>query len=174
MSSIPALSAISTLPATSTVSRARALVTSNAPAVTQGRGLSDDPRRQSGKESTAQGSAVGGDDARVGDGSAGRSAAASRRASAYGTGNAGSGSDSGTATDGQGGSQADGNGNGAGGSSGQAGFLQSGPSSTFVAQSLFQETLGSGLHIEPWSAALGAYRRADGLNAGGSTRSVIL
>lgn len=35
-----------------------------------------------------------------------------------------------------------------------------GPSTGFLTQSLAQETIGSGLYIEPWAAALGAYRRA--------------
>ncbi|PWC57021.1 hypothetical protein TSO221_00630 [Azospirillum sp. TSO22-1] len=34
------------------------------------------------------------------------------------------------------------------------------PSTGFLTQSIAQEAIGSGLHIEPWAAALGAYRRA--------------
>lgn len=44
----------------------------------------------------------------------------------------------------------------------------SGPSSAFVAQSLYQESMGSGLHIEPWAQAINAYQRADA--AGMQTR----
>lgn len=39
--------------------------------------------------------------------------------------------------------------------------LSSGPAIGFVAQSISQETLGAGLHIEPWDEALSAYRRAE-------------
>lgn len=35
------------------------------------------------------------------------------------------------------------------------------PNAGFVAQSIHQEAIGSGLHIEPWSDAIQAYRRAD-------------
>lgn len=34
------------------------------------------------------------------------------------------------------------------------------PSTGFLTQSIAQEAIGNGLHIEPWAAALGAYRRA--------------
>ena len=34
------------------------------------------------------------------------------------------------------------------------------PSTGFLTQSIAQEALGNGLYIEPWAAALGAYRRA--------------
>ena len=34
------------------------------------------------------------------------------------------------------------------------------PSTGFLTQSIAQEAMGSGLHIEPWRAAIGAYRRA--------------
>lgn len=41
-------------------------------------------------------------------------------------------------------------------------------SSAFVAQSLSQEVIGAGLHIEPWNDAIDAYSRADaGAAAGG-------
>lgn len=43
------------------------------------------------------------------------------------------------------------------------------PSSGFLTQSLAQETIGSGLYIEPWAAALGAYRRA----AAGPSESLV-
>lgn len=35
------------------------------------------------------------------------------------------------------------------------------PSAAFTAQSIHQEAMGAGLHIEPWSDAIDAYRRAD-------------
>jgi hypothetical protein len=34
------------------------------------------------------------------------------------------------------------------------------PTTGFLTQSIAQEAIGNGLHIEPWAAALGAYRRA--------------
>jgi len=34
------------------------------------------------------------------------------------------------------------------------------PSTGFLTQSIAQEAIGNGLYIEPWAAALGAYRRA--------------
>ncbi|MEI7611028.1 MAG: hypothetical protein WCJ64_26895 [Rhodospirillaceae bacterium] len=58
-------------------------------------------------------------------------------------------------------------GSGGGGSSGASAPLTlkspTQPSTGFLAQSLSQESLGSGLHIEPWSAALGSYRSAAAL-----------
>ncbi|BAI72399.1 hypothetical protein AZL_017610 [Azospirillum sp. B510] len=35
------------------------------------------------------------------------------------------------------------------------------PNAGYVAQSIYQEAIGSGLTIEPWSEAIDAYRRAD-------------
>ncbi len=35
------------------------------------------------------------------------------------------------------------------------------PNAGFITQSLHQEVVGSGLHIEPWTDAIDAYRRAD-------------
>lgn len=35
------------------------------------------------------------------------------------------------------------------------------PNAGFLAQSIHQDAMGSGLHIEPWSAAISAYRKAD-------------
>ena len=35
------------------------------------------------------------------------------------------------------------------------------PNAGYVAQSIHQEAMGSGLTIEPWSEAIDAYRRAD-------------
>ncbi len=35
------------------------------------------------------------------------------------------------------------------------------PNAGFVTQSLHQEVVGDGLHIEPWTEAIDAYRRAD-------------
>jgi len=48
--------------------------------------------------------------------------------------------------------------------------LNAGPVAGYVAQSLYQESMGSGLHIEPWRQALGAYQRA---NSAGYANSSI-
>ena len=45
------------------------------------------------------------------------------------------------------------------------------PSAGFVAQSIHQDAMGSGLHIEPWPAAILAYRRADAGPDGGAMLS---
>jgi len=39
--------------------------------------------------------------------------------------------------------------------------LSAGPTVGFVTQSIAQEAVGTGLHIEPWQSAIQAYRRAD-------------
>ncbi|WP_247894998.1 hypothetical protein [Azospirillum brasilense] len=39
--------------------------------------------------------------------------------------------------------------------------LSATPNAAFIAQSIHQDAMGSGLHIEPWSAAITAYRKAD-------------
>ncbi|MEI8395352.1 MAG: hypothetical protein WCF85_11495 [Rhodospirillaceae bacterium] len=45
----------------------------------------------------------------------------------------------------------------------------------FATQQLSQETVGAGLHIEPWQAALSSYRSADALSASsGRSRSTGL
>jgi len=38
--------------------------------------------------------------------------------------------------------------------------LATGPTTGFLTQSIAQEAMGSGLHIEPWDTAISAYRRA--------------
>ncbi|MDQ2104711.1 hypothetical protein [Azospirillum isscasi] len=39
--------------------------------------------------------------------------------------------------------------------------LSATPNAGFIAQSIHQDAMGNGLHIEPWSAAITAYRKAD-------------
>ncbi|WP_244439295.1 hypothetical protein [Azospirillum baldaniorum] len=39
--------------------------------------------------------------------------------------------------------------------------LSATPNAGFIAQSIHQDAMGSGLHIEPWSTAITAYRKAD-------------
>ncbi|MEI6560083.1 MAG: hypothetical protein WCO00_16930 [Rhodospirillaceae bacterium] len=48
------------------------------------------------------------------------------------------------------------------------------PSPGFLAQSLSQEQLGSGLHIEPWTAALASYRNAATLPASAARRPGVV
>lgn len=43
-----------------------------------------------------------------------------------------------------------------------------GPVAGYVAQVIHQEVVGQGLHIEPWDAAIDAYRRADAGPSGGA------
>lgn len=51
--------------------------------------------------------------------------------------------------------------------------LTGAPNAGYVAQSIHQEAMGPGLHIEPWDAAIQAYRRADaGAPAGSLVTSV--
>ena len=44
------------------------------------------------------------------------------------------------------------------------------PNAGFVTQIIHQEAMGDGLHIEPWPAAIEAYRRADAAPAAASPR----
>lgn len=56
---------------------------------------------------------------------------------------------------------------------GSASAPAAGPSTAFMAQAIHQELLGSGLTIEPWDAAISAYRRAEaGPPAGSLVRQV--
>lgn len=41
------------------------------------------------------------------------------------------------------------------------------PNAGFVAQSIHQEAMGDGLHIEPWATAIQAYEKAAGTLGGG-------
>ncbi|WP_448206876.1 hypothetical protein [Azospirillum sp. sgz302134] len=43
------------------------------------------------------------------------------------------------------------------------------PNAGFVAQSIHQDAMGSGLHIEPWPAAIEAYQKADAAPYGGTS-----
>ncbi len=45
--------------------------------------------------------------------------------------------------------------------SGASPRLSATPNAGFIAQSIHQDAMGSGLHIEPWRAAIAAYRKAD-------------
>jgi hypothetical protein len=47
-----------------------------------------------------------------------------------------------------------------------------GPTSGYLAQTIAQESIGPGLHIEPWDDALTAYRRADSGPDGPMVRDV--
>lgn len=45
------------------------------------------------------------------------------------------------------------------------------PNAGFVAQSIYQDAMGDGLHIEPWPAAIQAYQKAAGTLGGGAALS---
>lgn len=169
MSSILALPAPSSLPSSSTYGRAKALLASDAPPVTPIRAVPDEERRQqlrraaaeAGVETTdneanrAGGERIGGERVageRVGGRQVGRDA---RRADETAQG-------------------FDAAETAAAGSQGRPNVdlqtLNAGPVAGYVAQSLYQESMGSGLHIEPWRQALGAYQRAN--SAGYSNASI--
>lgn len=157
MSSILALPAPSSLPSSTTYGRAKALLASDAPPVAPIRSVPDEERRQQLRRAAADAGVetadnetnrVGGE--RVGGRQVGRDG---RR-----TNEAAQGSDA--AATGADGSQAR--------PTVDLQTLNAGPVAGYVAQSLYQESMGSGLHIEPWSQALGAYQRA---NAAGYARS---
>lgn len=160
MSSILALPPPSSLPSSSTYGRAKALLASDALPVTPIRSVPDEERRQQLRRAAAEkgfdavnddgGGRVGGE--RVAGGRVGRDGGQANDA-----GQAREAADS-TAGRGQNRPNVD------------LKTLNAGPVAGYVAQSLYQESMGSGLHIEPWSQALGAYRRAD---AAGFTRSSV-
>lgn len=157
MSAILALPAPVSLPATSTAGRARALLASEALPVTAIRPTPDQDRRQQLRQAV-------GFDAVDGDSSSADSARAI----------GGGRSQRGQATEGRGDS-----GDGARQEQGAAvsdplQTQNAGPSAGFVAQSLYQESMGSGLHIEPWDQALGAYRRAEAATALNSRASFTI
>lgn len=158
MSAILALPAPTSLPAISTAGRARALLSSEALPVTAIRPTPDQERRQQLRQ------AAGFDEV---DGES--SSADSARAIGGGR------SQRGQATEGQN------NDAGGGARQGQGAAVSdplqtqnAGPSAGFVAQSLYQESMGSGLHIEPWDQALGAYRRAEAATALNSRASFTI
>ena len=159
MTSILALPPPSSLPSSSTYGRAKALLASDALPVTPIRSVPDEERRQQLRRATAENDfgAVNDDGGRVG----GERVAGGRV-----------GRDGGQANDApQVQEAAD---SAAGRSQNRPNVdlqtLNAGPVAGYVAQSLYQESMGSGLHIEPWSQALGAYRRAD---AAGFARSSV-
>ena len=47
------------------------------------------------------------------------------------------------------------------------------PNAGFVAQSIYQDAMGDGLHIEPWPAAIQAYQKAAGMFGGGAVLSQV-
>lgn len=49
-----------------------------------------------------------------------------------------------------------------------------GDNSGFVAQSIYQQNLGTGLHIEAWDSALTAYRRAEGTGTSTAGRGITV
>lgn len=153
MSSILALPAPSSLPSSSTYGRARALLASEAPPVTPVRQIPDEQqqrRQQSNQTTDAVGASPSDDTGVVGNG---------RRRAATNF-NAGENNDGGNRN-----------------AARPADALRTqdpGPTSGFVTQSLYQEAMGSGLHIEPWAQALGAYRRADAAGAQSGGLAVVV
>lgn len=150
MSSILALPAPSSLPSSTTYGRAKALLASDAPPVTPIRSVPDEERRQQLRRAAAEAGldTTGGETNRVGGervagGQVGRD---SRRTNE-------TAQESDAAAAGGGGSPAR--------PTVDLQTLNAGPVAGYVAQSLYQESMGSGLHIEPWRQALGAYQRAN-------------
>lgn len=158
MSAILALPAPTSLPATSTAGRARALLSSEALPVTAIRPTPDQDRRQqlrqeAGFDAVDSSDSSSADAARaIGGGRSQRGQAAESQ-----------GDSGGGARQGQGATVSD-----------PLQTQNAGPSAGFVAQSLYQENMGSGLHIEPWDQALGAYRRAEAATALNSRASFTI
>lgn len=146
MSAILALPPPSTASSPTTFGRARALATSEALPVTPVRSIPDEDRRRQLREAARDDS--DGIDGESASSSVVREALSDRRRDAGATGGEG--------------------GPGTGGAAysepvtaplaGQS----TGDSAGFVAQSIYQQNLGTGLHIEAWDSALTAYRRAEG------------
>lgn len=147
MSSILALPAPSSLPSSTTYGRAKALLASDAPPVTPIRSVPDEERRQQLRRAAAEAGVetadseanrVGGE--RVSGRQVGRDGRRADETAQTADAAAGGGAQARPTVDLQ--------------------TLNAGPVAGYVAQSLYQESMGSGLHIEPWRQALGAYQRA--------------
>lgn len=160
MATILALPSPSSLPSSSTYGRAKALLASDAPPVTPIRSVPDEERRQQLRRAAGENNAdpagygadqVGGD--RVAGGRVGRNDRSTSESAQSRETAATSGGDDGRARPNV-----------------DLQTLNAGPVAGYVAQSLYQETMGSGLHIEPWRQALGAYQRA---NAAGYASSSV-
>jgi hypothetical protein len=142
MAALLALPPPSSLPASTTTGRAKALLASEAPPVAAIRRVPDEDRRRQLQQAAEQAQAT------VDDG-AGTGATSVKNRSGRPAAGGFQSESAGAATTAQERPRVD---------------LQTrnaGPSSAFVAQSLYQESMGSGLHIEPWAQAISAYQRAD-------------
>ncbi len=149
MAALLALPPPSSLPASTTTGRAKALLASDAPPVAAIRRVPDEDRRRQLQQAAEQAQAT------VDDGAGTGAASVKNRSGRPTAGSFQPETAAGAATTAQERPRVD---------------LQTrnaGPSSAFVAQSLYQESMGSGLHIEPWAQAISAYQRAD--NAGAQT-----
>ncbi|AWK87201.1 hypothetical protein [Azospirillum thermophilum] len=146
MSSIAALPPPSAAQPVSGVSKLRQMLASDAVAVTPIRRIpGEEERRRSSPELEAADEALKGSGRARLDETQGRT----RGAGASAGGTAAGGPDGGAAV------------------SGGPVPLTGLPNARFVAQSIHQEAMGTGLHIEPWSSAIAAYRKADAGPAGG-------
>lgn len=164
MATILALPSPSSLPSSSTYGRAKALLASDAPPVTPIRSVPDEERRQQLRRAAGENNAdpagygadqVGGD--RVAGGRVGRN-----DRSIYDRSTSESAQSRETAATGGGGDER-------ARPNVDLQTLNAGPVAGYVAQSLYQESMGAGLHIEPWRQALGAYQRANAAGYAGSS-----
>lgn len=151
MSSIAALPPPSSAPTQSGLAVLRKLLTSDALPVTPVRPIPGQEQRRSRPDVEATDDALQGARGSAGAAARGRSG----EADPTGTGGGNSGR------------------NPAGPVTATASAPTAGPSAAFLAQSIHQEMMGAGLTIEPWDAAITAYRRAEaGPPAGSLVRQV--
>ncbi len=143
LSTVPAISSLSSAQSVSGLTKLRQLLASDAVQVQPIRRVPGEDER---KRSSSDGKLGATDEALKGSGRAEADQTRSRaRAAGTATGGFsvnGSGADSGPVV---------------GGAVSQSAL----PNAGFVTQSLHQEVVGAGLHIEPWADAIEAYRRAD-------------
>lgn len=141
MSGLAALPAPTGAMPTSGIAKLRQMLASDAAAVQPIRRIPGEEERKRNREGTeATGDALQG---------SGRAGADSTTARTRGAGGSAGGFTTGAAAD------------GASPVSGSPVPLTALPNAGYVAQSIHQEAMGSGLTIEPWSDAIQAYRRAD-------------
>ncbi|WP_247879618.1 hypothetical protein [Azospirillum sp. TSA6c] len=141
MSGLAALPAPTSTMPTSGLAKLRQMLASDASAVQPIRRVPGDEERKRGKEGTeATGDALQGSGRADGESTATRTRTAAGSSSGF--------TISGAADD-------------AGPVNGGPVPLNALPNAGYVAQSIHQEAMGSGLTIEPWSEAIDAYRRAD-------------
>ncbi|MBP2298701.1 hypothetical protein [Azospirillum picis] len=144
MLGLTALPAPGASPAPTGLAKLRQMLASDAAAIQPIRRIPDERERKRGKDGTeATGDALQGS----GRADADTTAARARKGSGSSNGFTIDGIDDGLA--------------GEGPVSPGSVALNALPNAGYVAQSIYQEAMGSGLTIEPWSDAIAAYRRAD-------------